>query len=328
MKPVIALIGGFLGAGKTTLILAAAELVQRRGGNVAVVLNDQGDDLVDTHLVQSHCVPADQVSGGCFCCRFPDLIEALDRISCCHPEVIFAEAVGSCTDIVATTLRPLLRDYPDRFRVAPLTVVLRSAAPFADPNLQFLNANQQAEADLLVGWAPDLPPGARRVNAATGEGVAEWLDEILAGSGPVAAHALTLDYARYAEAEASLAWLNARVIAHATPAISPAMLAGPLLDRLSTAVPNIVHLKLLTQCDSGYLKAALTASHADPVVEGTLDASPARDHEILINVRALADPAELQAIIECEFARLPARLAWKHVQCFRPAAPVPYHRTS
>ena len=33
MKPTIALIGGFLGAGKTTLILAAAELVQRRGAN-------------------------------------------------------------------------------------------------------------------------------------------------------------------------------------------------------------------------------------------------------------------------------------------------------
>ena len=327
MKPTIALIGGFLGAGKTTLILAAAELVQRRGANVAVVLNDQGDDLVDTHLVQSHCVPADQVSGGCFCCRFPDLIEALDRIACCHPEVIFAEAVGSCTDIVATTLRPLLRDYPDRFRVAPLTVVLHPAAPFADANLQFLNANQQAEADLLVGWAPALPPDVRRVNAATGEGVAEWLDEILAGAGPVAAHALTLDYARYAEAEASLAWLNARVQAHATPAISPAMLAGPLLDRISAAVPNIVHLKLLTQCDSGYLKAALTASHAEPVVEGTLDASPARDHEILINVRALADPVELQAIVEREFAALPARLVWKHVQCFRPAAPVPYHKS-
>ena len=103
------------------------------------------------------------------------------------------------------------------------------------------------------------------------------------------------------------------------------MLVGPLLDRLSAAVPNIVHLKLLAQCDSGYLKAALTASHTDPAVEGTLDASPAREHEILVNVRALADPAELQSIVEREFAQLPARLAWRHLQSFRPAAPVPYH---
>jgi hypothetical protein len=327
MKPTIVLIGGFLGAGKTTLILAAAERLQRRGATVAVVLNDQGDDLVDTHLVQSRDVSADQVAGGCFCCRFPDLIDALDRLAAHAPEVIFAEAVGSCTDIVATTLRPLLRDYPDRFRVAPLTVVLHPAAPFSDPDLQFLDANQQAEADLLVGWSPALPPNARRVNAATGEGVAEWLDEILAGAHPAGLHALTIDYARYAQAEASLAWLNARITAKAVPAISPAMLVGPLLDRLSAAVPNIVHLKLLDQCNSGYLKAALTASHTDPAVEGALDASPARDHEILLNLRALADPAELQSIIQSEFAKLPAQLAWQHLQSFRPAAPMPYHKT-
>ena len=239
--------------------------------------------------------------------------------------MIFAEAVGSCTDIVATTLRPLLRDYQDRFRIAPLTVVLHPAAPFADPDLDFLDANQLAEADLLFGWAPSAPHRPPR-HAATGESVAEWLDEILAGAHPVAAHALTIDYARYAEAEASLAWLNARVTAQATPPISPAMLVGPLLDRLAPPSP-LVHLKLLAQWDAGYLKAALTASHTDPAVEGALDASPARDHEILLNLRALADPVELQSIVQREFARLPARLAWQHLQCFRPAAPVPYHMT-
>ena len=326
MKPVIAVIGGFLGAGKTSLILAAAGVLERKGLHVAVVLNDQGDDLVDTHLVQSRGVAADQVSGGCFCCRFPDLMDALDRVSVRAPEVIFAEAVGSCTDIVATTVRPLLRDYPARFRVAPLTVVLHPGAPFADADLQFLNANQQAEADVLVARTCGVHGAARLVDSATGEGVREWLEEILAGTNPVGVRALTLDYARYAAAEASLGWLNARVTARAAPAISPAMLVGPLLDRLSAAVPNIVHLKLLVQCESGYLKAALIASHADPVVEGTLDASPSRDHEILLNVRALAGPVELQSIIEREFGHLPARLTWQSVQSFRPSAPVPYHK--
>jgi G3E family GTPase len=69
VKPTIAVIGGFLGAGKTTLILAAAGVLQRHGVRVAAVLNDRGDDLVDTHLVQAHCVHADQVAGGRFCCR-------------------------------------------------------------------------------------------------------------------------------------------------------------------------------------------------------------------------------------------------------------------
>ncbi len=327
MKPVIAVIGGFLGAGKTTLILAAAALLQRQGARVAVVLNDQGDDLVDTHLVRSQGIPADQVAGGCFCCRFPDLIDALDRLADAAPEVVFAEAVGSCTDIVATTLRPLLRDYPSRFRVAPLTVLVNANQNLAGDDLQFLYTNQVTEADVLIAWGDTLPSGARSVNAATGEGVAEWLAEILGGAHPVAAHALTLDYERYAAAEASLAWLNARVCAVAKPEVSPSMLVGPLLDSLSASVPNIVHLKLFAQCDSGYLKAALTASNADPKIEGTLDASPSAEHEILLNVRALADPFQLRSIIEHELAKLPAHLTWQHVQSFRPAAPVPYHKT-
>jgi hypothetical protein len=263
------------------------------------------------------------VAGGCFCCRFPELIEALDRLASHAPQVIFAEAVGSCTDLVATTLRPLLRDYPGRFHVAPLTVVLHPAAPFTDAHMEFLNTNQQAEADLVVSRT--AAPGARHVNAITGEGVGEWLDEVLSGAIPTGAHPLTLDYARYAEAEAALAWLNARVTVKPKPALSPAMLVGPLLDRLSAAIPGIVHLKLFTQCDTGYLKAALTASQSEPAVEGSLDASPSPSHEILLNVRALTDPVKLQAIVEREFADLPAWLHWQQLQCFRPSAPAPYH---
>jgi hypothetical protein len=31
--------------------------------------------------------------------------------------------------------------------------------------------------------------------------------------------------------------------------------------------------------------------------------------------------------VEREFAALPVRLTWQHVQCFRPSAPEPYHRS-
>ncbi len=243
MKPLIAVVGGFLGAGKTTLILAAARILEQRGLRVAVILNDQGDDLVDTHYACCQGVDCDQVTGGCFCCRFPDLVEAAGRLLEHQPDVIFAEAVGSCTDIVATTLRPLLRDHSDRFRIAPLTVVLHPQPAFDNPDLDFLYSNQLAEADLLF---------------ARGESVQSWIDRLLSGSVPAGVTALDIDYARYAEAEAALAWLNARVTAHAAPPISAPMLIGPLLDRLEPQI-RIVHLKLLAQSGAGYLKAALTA---------------------------------------------------------------------
>ncbi|MGB7758878.1 MAG: GTP-binding protein [Bryobacteraceae bacterium] len=310
MKPLIAVVGGFLGAGKTTLILAAARILEQRGLRVAVILNDQGDDLVDTHYACCQGVDCDQVTGGCFCCRFPDLVEAAGRLLEHQPDVIFAEAVGSCTDIVATTLRPLLRDHSDRFRIAPLTVVLHPQPAFDNPDLDFLYSNQLAEADLLF---------------ARGESVQSWIDRLLSGSVPAGVTALDIDYARYAEAEAALAWLNARVTAHAAPPISASMLIGPLLDRLEPQI-RIVHLKLLAQSGAGYLKAALTANGQEPIVEGALDASPSSQHEILLNLRALADPDSLRAIVEREFARLPAQITWRQVQCFRPSPPVPYMR--
>lgn len=227
-----------------------------------------------------------------------------------QPDVIFAEAVGSCTDIAATTLRPLLREHRDRFTVAPLTVVLHPQGRFDDPDLAFLYDNQVAEADILFH---------------RGESVQAWLDSILSGEIAPGAKTLDIDYQRYAEAEAALAWLNCRVTAHVHPPISAPMLIGPLLDRLEPQI-RIIHLKLFTQSDAGYLKAALTGNGQDPLVDGPLDASPATRHDILLNVRALNDPDTLRATVEREVDALPARIERLHFECFRPSPPVPYHR--
>jgi G3E family GTPase len=53
-KPWIVLVGGFLGAGKTTLLLAAAKELKSRGLRSALILNDQGDALVDTEYAALH----------------------------------------------------------------------------------------------------------------------------------------------------------------------------------------------------------------------------------------------------------------------------------
>jgi hypothetical protein len=310
MKPVVAIVSGFLGAGKTTLILKAARLLQSRGARVAAILNDQGSDLVDTALVRQSGIAADQVSGGCFCCRFPDLIDALQRLESYRPEVIFAEAVGSCTDIVATTLRPLMRDWPQRFRVAPLTVLVHEQPDDAD--LRFLFDRQTEEADMVIDREID---------------VTAWVDRLLSGGIHAGRNAISVDYARYAQAEAALGWLNARVEVRTRPPLSPAMLVGPLIEALdedlTAAGIRIVHLKMLDQCETGYVKAALTGNGRDPAVEGVLDASPATVHGVLLNLRALGAPDELRTVVEGVFAA--HRVEWRAVEAFRPAAPVPFH---
>ena len=115
-RPWIVMVGGFLGAGKTTLLLAAANELGKRGLRSAVILNDQGEDLVDTQYASFHDLQRGEITGGCFCCRFSELVRVIDRLKEFAPEVIFAEPVGSCTDLSATTLKPLLDTETDLSR--------------------------------------------------------------------------------------------------------------------------------------------------------------------------------------------------------------------
>ncbi len=342
-KPWIAMVGGFLGAGKTTLILAAAKELERRGIRSAVILNDQGDELVDTGYATHNGMQSGEVTGGCFCCKLSDLLRVMGELRAFHPDVIFAEPVGSCTDISATILHPLL-EYRDEFRLAPFTVLLdperaRSLlADGADPDLSFLFHKQLEEADLICWTKSDLYPDCpqisaqhvRQVSARSGQGVAAWLDEIFSGSLSVGSKILDIDYEQYARAEAALAWLNLQVKIEPSVPSSPAMMLGPLLhhlDREFTANQiTIVHLKAIIDSPAGFLKAAMCANGQEPAVEGALDASPASQHELLLNLRAVGSAQQVREIVERELHRIDGKLTGLHVDCFHPAAPKPERR--
>src|SRR5436853_4723231 len=70
------MIGGFLGAGKTTAILQLAQDLHRKGTRVGLITNDQSFGLVDTALLSSQGLPVEEITGGCFCCRFQSLMDA------------------------------------------------------------------------------------------------------------------------------------------------------------------------------------------------------------------------------------------------------------
>ncbi|MGA2380559.1 MAG: GTP-binding protein, partial [Spirochaetia bacterium] len=118
------LVGGFLGSGKTTAILEASRLLIKRGVSVGVITNDQGSNLVDTAFLQSLGIKASEVTGGCFCCNLPDfqrMLEELQEIAA--PQVVFAEPVGSCTDLVATVMKPLAEAQGPSRKIGSLSVL-------------------------------------------------------------------------------------------------------------------------------------------------------------------------------------------------------------
>src|SRR5437763_16689111 len=92
------MIGGFLGAGKTTAIGRLARHYRERGQRVGIVTNDQAANLVDTNSLRSQGHAVAEVAGACFCCKFDDLVAQVDCLQeSDRPDVILAEPAGSCT---------------------------------------------------------------------------------------------------------------------------------------------------------------------------------------------------------------------------------------
>ena len=119
------MIGGFLGAGKTTSVARLAERLTSAGRRVGLITNDQGSELVDTAMLRSKGFATEEISGGCFCCRFNSLVDAANHLAAdTRPEVFIAEPVGSCTDLVATVTYPLRRMYGEQYQIAPLSVLV------------------------------------------------------------------------------------------------------------------------------------------------------------------------------------------------------------
>lgn len=287
-----------------------------------------------------------EVTGGCFCCRFSEFAAAAGRMVFREaPEIILAEPVGSCTDLSATILQPIKRFYGDRFHLAPLTVLVDPArasvllARGADPLFAYLFRKQIAEADLVRFSKADLHEEfpqlegveARPLSARTGLGIGEWLNEVLGGGNTVpGTHLLNIDYARYAEAEAALGWLNWSCAVVLKTPLTPAALIGPMLSRLdgelTAAGIQIAHLKAFAQSANGYLKASVCQNGERPSIDGPLDTPPARRYELTLNLRACGDPEALSAIIQRALKELPGKIRTTHQQSFRPAAPFPEHR--
>src|SRR5687768_9214468 len=116
----VVILGGYLGAGKTTTLLRLARRLGSSGRKVGIITNDQGHDLVDTVIYRASGFETKDVRGGCFCCRLDDFIEQAQALEVDHqPDFLLAEPVGSCTDLVATVLRPLEHDARFRFTLAP-----------------------------------------------------------------------------------------------------------------------------------------------------------------------------------------------------------------
>jgi Ni2+-binding GTPase involved in maturation of urease and hydrogenase len=352
------MIGGFLGAGKTTAILKLARLLTASGKRVGLITNDQSVGLVDSAVLSNEEFEVEEITGGCFCCRFNSLREASDRLSReTRPDVFIAEPVGSCTDLVAAVSFPLQKMYGDDYRVAPLSVLVdpiraERVLGLAEGNsfsskVVYVYGKQLEEAEIIVLNKCDLLDADRqdrlesalrkaypqaevvRISAREGTGVEAWLARLTAAA-MQAESAPDIDYEIYAEGEALLGWLNASLSIVAPDEIDGNELLRGIAARTRAALPGIeiAHLKMtLVPEEEGGDIGVLNLVRTDGTAEMSHSLkAPLMSGELLLNLRAEADPELLRASVLQAIAECGCEVKMKHLEHFRPGKPEPTYR--
>lgn len=357
------MLGGFLGAGKTTAVAALAQQLSARGLRVGLITNDQGSELVDTTMLRAKGFQTEEITGGCFCCRFNTLTDAAKKLTeTTRPDVFIAEPVGSCTDLVATVTYPLRRIYGNEFAVAPLSVLvdpiraervlgLAEGGKFSD-KVTYIYRKQLEEADILVISKCELldPERLERLKTAlskeypraevlavsvkTGTGIAGWFERITREE-QTTNKTMEVDYEVYAEGEALLGWLNATVQLAGRPAFDSEqilkVLAAGIQNRLAALGGEIAHLKMTLSPDEGLGDvAAINLVRTDFVPELSLRLEePVTSGQLIINCRAEAAPEDIRDAVQAavaELAEVGPAAKLEHLEFFRPGKPQPTHR--
>ncbi len=364
-KPVkLIFCGGFLGSGKTTALAALAKGLIRRGVRVGFITNDQSENLVDTIVVRQMLtdlgVPVEEVVKGCFCCKFDELIEHVDKILAHDPDALMGEPVGSCTDFVAAVANPIKIQYRDAFRFAPFSImvdpervrslILNETQTDFPEDVAYLFGKQLEEADTIVLNKVDLLtaeesdrllaaigdryPGKKlkAVSAKKGTGMDEWLDDLISGSPGANTVLSQIDYDRYANAEAVLGWLNAAIKLQADQPFEAGQLlmslATRLRDRFKIERGEIGHLKFVLTNAGKSMWTNLTDLAAKPVTGGEKLDKLSRG-TLIINARVRLEPEDLEIIVRNSLSNVASEMAiWSEIddlQCFSPAYPDPPH---
>ncbi len=348
------MVGGYLGAGKTTTLGLIGRRLAAAGHRVAVLTNDP----VDTNVAEQGGLPVREVTGGCFCARFGELVKRCDELlDAIAPDVLLAEPVGSFADLSATVLQPLKRYYGDGCELAPYTVLADAErldslldGPAAASPIGYLYRKQMEEADLLllnkadllsaeqieqaVGRLQAVFPATplRAVSALTGTGIDDWWDDL--ANGPRAGWGiLDLDYDTYAAAEAALGWLETGVTLTGDQPFEPVAVATAWLADLRHQVvrqaAELGHVKVLVQSATGATRVSLTHTAGRPTADlAALPAAPAA--ELMLTARAELPPDELERLVLASLRRVAndqgLNPTVRRLKCLRPGRPKPVHR--
>lgn len=348
--------GGFLGAGKTTLIWRVAEKLMTQGKDVGLITNDQAPELVDSELLRHQNLAVSEVAGSCFCCNFNGFTDAVKQVSE-GADYVLAEPVGSCADLSATILQPLKKYWKTALLVSPLTVladpsrlasILQGEQAGLHEDAAYIYRKQLEEADIIVITKSDTLsaeamtqlrndteqafPKSRvmSVSAVSGEGLDEWLADVTTRT-DAGRKLLDIDYDRYAHGEAVLGWLNGTVLLHAPQNADWDVWFNSFIHDLQTTFQRdnlaVGHVKIIAENGKDYAVANITGAELTLIIRD--GAREGTDLRLIINARVECAPELLDQLVRDALIRSIDGLytdevvAWRFLQ---PGRPNPTHR--
>ncbi len=355
------LVGGFLGSGKTTAIIGAIKGLLAQQKKVGVITNDQGKYLVDTAFFRFSEVPTVEVTGGCFCCNYDDLDKRLDQLAeAVRPDVIFAKSVGSCADIVATVVKPLLslrrRDTASTsFSVFADSRLLRMRLlgldlPFNE-DVIYIFDKQIEEAGLLVINKADLLLAGQDQELAglvrshfpnkpfifqdsrQPAQVQRWLEVLNSTPYDFKSKPLEVDYARYGAGEARLAWLDEKLVLKVIAGQADTLLIyliQAVVDAVQAQRLPVGHLKFFIQSHEKEVKVSFPTLTEDNWEDQVRCFNGADEIQLLINGRIEVKASILKDLIQTALEKVAnsfqVEINQVEIDYFHPGFPRPTYR--
>ena len=351
-------VGGFLGSGKTTAIAGAAAYLQRNNVDVSVITNDQGVQQVDTKFIRGRNISSEEISGGCFCCNYHELDQSIESLRLSEqPDIIFAESVGSCTDLAATVVNPLLSYNQEQYEIvlsvfADIRLVLRflmNERPAFHDTVSYIYQLQLKEADIIVVNKADLLDGeqveqVRQLmeleypdkiilfqNSLSEESVKRWLDTCDNFKNRSMRSTPEVDYNIYGAGEAQLAWLDEEIgiVTSQKDAVKTAYsFMHTVYNSITAKGYPVGHLKFLLDDGVGQKKISFTSF--SEAVDNDPEYPETNKVILLINARIQAEPVLLRALVREVITEIENSTGCKMMEytlsSFQPGYPRPTHR--
>ena len=353
----LVLVGGFLGSGKTTAIVGACQQLMLEHKKVAVITNDQGEQQVDSAFVKSFDIADKEVINGCFCCNYDQLdghIASLTEKD--QPDIIFAESVGSCTDLIATIAKPLNKFRPEIevvisiFADADLLASLfEGRSMFLEESVRYIYKKQLEEADLLIINKSDLLTSTQLIavdallkseypgktilhqNSLIQKDISEWIKRLQQFTSSAKRRSIEVDYDVYGEGESKLAWLDKRIevnTTHEDAVLVSSHIISAIFNQIQEHHFTIGHLKFFMESEEWSEKISFTSTSSQADIKLT-------EHKtncvtLLINARVQTEPDNLERIVNNAIAKTEqvygCSIVHDKLASFKPGYPTPTHR--